>query len=622
MRYLELLAPARNLDIGIAAIDCGADAVYIAAEEFGARQDAGNSIDDIAVLCRYAHRFGVRIFVTVNTLVYEDELDKVGTLLQRLAAAGVDALIVQDPAVLVLARERGLNLHMHASTQCSIREPERARFLESLGFSRLVLERELTLQQIRSISDAVQAEIEVFVHGAVCVCYNGQCYLSEALEGRSANRGRCIQACRSLYDLEDGNGRVLERNKALLSLKDMNLLARLEDLAEAGATSFKIEGRLKNRSYVINTVKAYSDALDALCGAHPDRWARSSFGRSEASFVPDLAKTFNRGYTELLLDGRKRGLASMEIARSIGEPVGIVRSVRIQGESMRVDLKTAPGVKLSNGDGFCFVDAGGKAVGFRGDVCEGTTVRTRRVTGLREGTQVYRNLNAAFEKQLRSAKSGRSLSVRAQVTLTDDSLQLLATSEDGREAMLSVALPRETALQPERMARLIGEQLGKKTDIYAFRVTEVRNLRADGSLPLMSTAFLNGIRREAAAHLEALPCRSIPLGKGSENPAPAPEDISYKYNVANSVTEGLYRSRGAVSVEKAFELDHRQDAELMRSKYCIRFELGLCPVHQGAPDSGPLFLVNNGRRFPLGFDCRRCEMVVYNSSSTRSTSPK
>ena len=261
MRALELLAPARTADIGVAAVDCGADAVYIAGPAFGARQAAGNPVSDIRRLCGYAHRFGARIYVTFNTLVYEEEIPQARRLLQELQDAGVDALIVQDAAVTRLAPE---GMILHASTQCAIRTPEKARFTESLGYGRLVLERELSLAQIRAVREAVDAELECFVHGALCVCYSGQCYLSEHLAGRSANRGACVQACRSLYDLEDADGKVLVKNKALLSLKDFNLIGRLEDLAEAGADSFKIEGRLKSASYVQNVVRAYSDALDAL----------------------------------------------------------------------------------------------------------------------------------------------------------------------------------------------------------------------------------------------------------------------------------------------------------------------------------------------------------------------
>ena len=302
MIALELLAPARTAQIGIAAIDCGADAVYIAGPAFGARQAAGNSVEDIRELCTYAHRFGVRIYATVNTLLEREEIPQARALVRQLEEAGVDALIVQDPAVLGMSS----TLVMHASTQCAIRTPQKAQGLESLGFGRLVLERELSLDQIRAISRSVRTEIEFFVHGALCVCYSGQCYLSEYLTGRSANRGACAQPCRNLYDLQDASGKVLVRNKALLSLKDYQLIHRLEDLAEAGVSSFKIEGRLKNESYVRNVVKAYSEALDALIRKHPDRYRRSSFGSIRGGFTPNLQKTFNRGYTELFLDVQRR----------------------------------------------------------------------------------------------------------------------------------------------------------------------------------------------------------------------------------------------------------------------------------------------------------------------------
>ena len=302
MKALELLAPAKTADVGIAAVDCGADAVYIAGPGFGARAAASNSIEDIKRLCSYAHRFGVRIYATVNTIIYEEELPRVEALVKELAHAGVDALIVQDPAVVSMAE--GLGMALHASTQCAIRAPEKARVVESLGYGRIVLERQMSLKEIKAISEAVEAEIEFFVHGALCVCYSGQCYLSEYLTGRSANRGECAQACRSLYNLEDASGKVLARDKAILSLKDYNLIRRLEELAEAGVSSFKIEGRLKGESYVKNVVKAYSEALDALVAAHPDKYCRSSFGSVRGGFVPDLDKTFNRGYTELFLDGR------------------------------------------------------------------------------------------------------------------------------------------------------------------------------------------------------------------------------------------------------------------------------------------------------------------------------
>ena len=338
MRPLELLAPARNIDIGIAAIDCGADAVYIAGPGFGARQAAGNSLEDIARLCDYAHRFGSRIFLTVNTIIYDSELEEVHALMRDAQEAGVDAFIVQD---LALTQWDDITVPLHASTQCAIRTPEKARWLESLGFGRLVLERELSLSQIREIAEAVHCEIEAFVHGALCVCYSGQCYLSEHLAGRSANRGACIQACRSLYDLVDGNGKVLAHDKALLSLKDFNLLDRLPELAEAGVTSFKIEGRLKNISYVRNVVREYSLALDRLVAEHPDRYCRASFGTVTRGFTPAPDKTFNRGYTSLYMDGKRGRWASMDTPKSVGERIGTVASVR-QRDARTMEIVVKP----------------------------------------------------------------------------------------------------------------------------------------------------------------------------------------------------------------------------------------------------------------------------------------
>ena len=411
MRALELLAPARTAEVGIAAVDCGADAVYIAGPAFGARQAAGNPVEDIRRLCIYAHRFGVRIYVTFNTLIYEEEIPQARRLLQELQDAGVDALIVQDPAVTRLAPE---GMILHASTQCAIRMPEQARFTESLGYGRLVLERELPLERIRAIRDAVDAELEVFVHGALCVCYSGQCYLSEHLAGRSANRGACIQACRSLYDLEDADGNVLMRNKALLSLKDLNLIHRLEDLADAGADSFKIEGRLKSASYVRNVVRAYSEALDALVRRYPDRYRRASFGTSRGGFTPDLRKTYNRDYTELFLDGTRGPWSSMDAPKSMGEPVGTVRQVR---PGVLVIDPVDRGLELHNGDGFAFVGSDGAIIGFRGDVCEGFTIRCKAVEGLKPGIRLYRNIDAAFERKLDADRPVREMSVALEVRL-------------------------------------------------------------------------------------------------------------------------------------------------------------------------------------------------------------
>lgn len=725
MKFLELLAPARNADIGIAAIDCGADAVYIAGPAFGARQAAGNSMEDIRRLTEYAHRFGARIFLTLNTILFDNELVEAERLLAEAKDAGVDAIIAQDLAVWELT-----DLPVHASTQCAIRTPEKARLYEGIGASRLVLEREMSLDQIRAIRSSVNCELEFFVHGALCVCYSGQCYMSERIAGRSANRGECIQACRSLYDLVDGSGNVLVRNKALLSLKDYNLKDRLKDLAEAGICSFKIEGRLKNISYVRNVVRAYSLALDELVAANPEKLRRVSFGRSEGGFTPDLAKTFNRGYTQLFLDGKRSGnWSSMDAPKSIGEEVGTVVSIapmrqnfsngkRPSEENITITLRMKnPGDRLQNGDGFSFLSKGrGEIVGFRGDVCQGNRITCRNVTGLYPGAKLYRNLSNAFEKELESNLPVRTIPVSVDISaivvpvtttgsvtewcrsvtenigpVTDDScpvtekgrspsqskrlckqtysLKINAVSQDGRSIVLEREAGDSTAENAKRMREMFVAQISKDTGIYSFTLSSLNVETPDGSLPFLPASALNAIRRDLAATLDKMPCRAIPLptGKTADNPGisnalstpnnaespsgcqdrrqdqkpilskipdiqePASDGIhvSYKANIANHVARETYQVLGATQTDEAFEISHLPGTELMRTKYCIRHELGLCPVHretgrhQGKANfatgssklatttpSGHLYIINNGKRYHLSFDCANCEMVV------------
>ena len=601
MRALELLAPARTADIGVAAVDCGADAVYIAGPAFGARLAAGNPVEDIARLCEYAHKFGVRIYVTFNTLVYEEEIPRARRLLRELQEAGVDALIVQDAAVTRLAPE---GMVLHASTQCAIRTPEKARFIESLGYGRLVLERELSLEQIGAIRKAVDAELEVFVHGALCVCYSGQCYLSEHLAGRSANRGACIQACRSLYDLEDADGKVLGRNKAFLSLKDFNLIHRLEDLAEAGADSFKVEGRLKSKSYVRNVVRAYSEALDALVRRHPDRYRRSSFGAVRGGFTPDLKKTFNRDYTELFLDGKRGEWAAMDAPKSMGERIGTVERIRPGIVTVKPD---DVGLVLHNGDGFAFVGRDGGIVGFRGDVCEGFTIRSKEVPGLKEGMTLYRNIDADFERKVEADRPVREIGVILQVRIQSGALAVEAVTEDGRTASLEVPAPFDEARDADRMLETVRTQLSKRSNHFAFTVYGVE---VDGAVPFMPASFLNGIRRDLASALDGQPVHMLPLRRGTARPDKAPETLTYKDNLANSIAREIHRERGAVEMEDAYELTHRDGVEYMRTKYCLRHELGLCPKQRPGTRPDPLFLLNNGRRLRLSFDCAACEMTV------------
>ena len=625
MRELELLAPARTADIGIAAIDCGADAVYIAGPEFGARQAAGNSFEDIERLCSYAHRFGARIFAALNTIIYDSETDRACEAMARLQEAGADAIIIQDlglsPAAVYLAdAARDIRIPLHASTQCAIRTPERAAFLEKLGFSRLILERELSLEQIRQIRDTVSCELEFFVHGALCVCYSGQCYISEQIAGRSANRGACIQACRSLYNLKDSEGKTLVSGKPLLSLKDYNLKDRLEDLAESGISSFKIEGRLKSMSYVRNVVREYSMALDRLVEKHPGKYARSSFGKARGGFVPQPGKTFNRGYTDLFIDGKRGQWASGDAATSMGEPVGRVRILSPDKTRIRI-IPDRKDLVLNNGDGLCFVTGKQEVAGFRADVCTNLDIRCKPVPELFDGAMIYRNIDTAFEKELETDKPVRTLRVTIDISESSEAgrqeLEITAVSEDGRTCRLTAGSGSEMARDRENMARTLTAQLSKTTGHYSF---QVENISAR-ELPFMPVSAVNSLRRDIAGKLDEEPCRARPLYKAAFRPETLSSCgeqagiISYKDNIANRRAAGLMEKLGASSIEPAYELTHRPDAELMRTRYCIKYQFGKCPRHHGHGWTGKLFLENNGRRFPLRFDCENCEMAVMAPSS-------
>ena len=368
MRALELLAPAKNLEYGIAAIDHGADAVYIGASRFGARAAVGNSVDDIRKLCDYAHPFGAQVYVTVNTIIYDDELDNVRHLLEDLQEANVDAILVQDMGILKMLQDKP-HFALHASTQTDNRTVEKVRWLRDIGFSRVVLARELTLEEIREIHRKVpDVELEVFVHGALCVSYSGQCYASQYCFGRSANRGECAQFCRMQFSLQDAKGREVVRDRYLLSLKDMNRISHLEELAEAGAVSFKIEGRLKDLSYVKNVTAAYSQQLNAIIRRHPDRYCRSSLGICNYTFTPDLNRTFNRGYTTYFLHGRMPDIASMDTPKAMGAFVGTVKEIRHDS------FNVAGVASFTNGDGLCFLDAARQLVGFRANKVVGNRI--------------------------------------------------------------------------------------------------------------------------------------------------------------------------------------------------------------------------------------------------------
>ncbi len=697
MRALELLAPARNKEIGIAAIDCGADAVYLAGPAFGARRAAGNSVEDIAELCRYAHSFGARVFVTLNTIIYEGELDEAYALALALQRAGADALIVQDFALPYFELEHPdeLTVPLHASTQCSVRTLEDARRLDALGFSRIVLERELPLSAVREICSAVSCEVETFVHGALCVCYSGQCYLSQMLAGRSANRGECVQACRSRYDLVDADGRLIARpddfpadagqsrdagryaeagqlrdagrysdyghggdflhggavssrrrplaqNRTLLSLKDLNLIGRLPEMAEAGVCSFKIEGRLKGISYVRNVVAAYSQALDRLVAAQPELYRRASCGRSDCGFTPRPEKSFNRGFTELFFDGMRGSWACLDAGKALGEEVGTVSSVSRTKGGMRISLGSSA-AEFHNGDGFSFIGRDGVETGFRADVCEGNTVFCGSAEGLAPGMRLYRNLDAAFEKEV-AAGAVRRIRVALSVAVSETGggqfrFEIRAVSEDGRTVFRTEDILAEPARNRERMLCIIREQLCKDTGLYRFSSADI-SCGAGSALPLLPVARLNGMRRSIAAELDSLPCGSVAMNRAAiRDSLPEelrfPKRITYKSDVANSLAAEFYRRLGAETVEPAYELGgrgmaggesgkacdgsgaHGGGVELMRSRYCLLHELGFCRKSTSYARllsannlKDGLFIRNNGRLLRLGFDCGTCEMTV------------
>ena len=658
---LELLAPARNKEIGIAAIDCGADAVYMAGSAFGARSNAGNNVEDIADVCTYARLFGAKVYVTVNTILYDTETDEAFRMMEQCREAGCDAFIIQDMAIPAHFRGRKDFPPFFASTQCAIRTPAQAEWLESLGMERLILERELTLEQVREIRKAVSADLEFFVHGALCVCYSGNCYLSEYLSDRSANRGECIQACRSRYDLADNKGNILLKDKALLSLKDLSLINRIDDLIDAGISSFKIEGRLKNSSYVKNTVKAYSMALDRAIRSHPG-FHRQSFGKTDGGFAPDLDKTFNRGYTELALDGAGGNWSSMDNATAIGEKIGKAESITAgKGGTMKLLMNDCSGV-LHNGDGLCFIGPGG-VTGFRADVCQGRLVTAKYTEGVGKGTEIYRNYDIQFEKELENNCPKRLLDVKTRINIrhaakagnltgTDTGgtgysleenrnakesyeIEAVASCENGKKVTIAEKGNFDAAENRPRMEENFARQMNRTTGVYSFSLESVS---CDGTLPFLPASAINALRRSLADRLDREPLPPIDGGKVTQNDGtaqrqgndriPELEDKTasgqtsewqlcrtegYKLNCSNSIAAGVYKEYYGTVPEKAYELTHRKGAELMRSRYCIKRELGLCPRFGGKPAPGmsePLFLVNNGRRLRLIFDCARCEMVV------------
>ena len=604
MRRIELLAPARDASVAIEAIKCGADAVYIGADSHGARAAAGNSVDDIAQVVEYAHRFNAKVYVTLNTIIYDSEIAKVESLISQLYNIGVDALIVQDMGVL---RMNIPPIVLHASTQCDTRSVAKAVFLEKVGFSQIVLARELSLQEIKEIYRNVNVPLEVFVHGALCVSYSGDCQASCVAMGRSANRGECAQMCRLPYTLKDGNGKVLMENKYLLSLKDMNRSAYIEEMIEAGVSSFKIEGRLKDVGYVKNTVAYYRQAIDKVIADNPGKYLRTSVGRSIYNFTPVLEKSFNRGFTDYFLRGTNEQIASINTPKSIGENVGVIKFVR--GKEVFANLQK----DLNNGDGLGFFDENGVLTGFRLNKIEGTKLYPATQVNLKPGMILFRNKDKSWEDLLNTDGVMRTISVKMKLYKIEDGISLEISDERGQKVRDSLKINYQEAKSPQQEAR---SRVLSKTGNTIYRVEEIDDKLDDIFVP---ASLLTDLRRRALEQLDKAHALGYEVDeRRTEDKSaelPQGEILTYHDNVANSLAHKFYSEHGATRIEPAIEIrpENKEEIVVMTTRYCLWREMGCClKKPNGKKWDSPLYLQSANNRFRLDFDCKECRMkVVY-----------
>ncbi len=605
MSKLELLSPAKNLEFGREAVNHGADALYVGAPAFGARAAATNTLNDIEALVKYAHLYGSKVFATVNTILFDDELEPAVGMIRQLYNMGVDALIIQDLGLLECDLPP---IELHASTQCHNASIERIKFMESAGFRRIILARETSLEQVRAIRAATSVDLEAFVHGALCVSYSGQCYMSQYLNGRSGNRGCCSQPCRSTYDLYTSDGRLLIKDRHLLSLRDFNASQQLASMIDAGITSFKIEGRLKDISYVKNITAYYRQLLDSMMDGHE----RASSGTCKFFFTPDPDRTFNRGYTDYFLRQRQP-MASFATQKSLGKRIGEVTSVG------RTSLTISGVEPFANGDGLCFFDSDGRLQGFMVNGVQGRTVIPNVMPDIKVGTPIWRNNDQRFEKQLAGRSAERKIGVRLRFSSADDGFTLEVEDEDGLTVTRSIAAEHQPVTGSlEKASALIVKQLSKLGDSPFVAVKMEDTTEGQYFLP---ASVLNELRREAVERLiehrisyfHPADCQRI------DRCEPYPStDLDYRANVVNSKAEEFYNHHGINKIERGVELTADYDGKaLMTTKYCLRYELGCCL--QGKSNGGPqvplqptdkLVLVNNTRRFQLEFDCHECLMRI------------
>ena len=604
---LELLAPAKNADFGIEAIKHGADAVYIGGPAFGARYGAGNDVAEIKRLCDFAHRYRAKVFVALNTILREDELENSRQLAWQLYEAGADALIIQDMGLLELDLPP---IQLHASTQTDNRNADKVKFLEDVGFSQVVLARECSLNEIVKIASQTNVSLEYFVHGALCVAFSGQCYISQAHTGRSANRGECSQACRLPYTLVDDKGKTITENQHLLSMKDNNQTANMLDLARAGVCSFKIEGRLKDLSYVKNITAHYRGLLDEIIANNPE-FTRASSGRSTYTFTPQPDKTFNRGYTDYFANDRQDDIGAFDSPSFVGELIGEV--VDIGDGSFTVNAEKP----FHNGDGVCFYGAHGEVVGMRINRADGKTLFPAEMPEeLTAGATLFRNRDQEFERSLEKESADRRVSVKPVLTETEDGFALTLTDEDGVTATVNRKNgPKsewQLAQNPEAAMAKLAENLGKfGNTMFVAEPVELK-LSQPWFLPVSA---INALRREATEQLEAARIASHPRpprATPAANPVPYPqEELSYLGNVFNAKARQFYEKHGVKLIEEAYEAGNEKGmVSLMITRHCLRYSFNLCPKEVKHLKPDPMTLINGNEKLILKFDCKACEMHV------------
>ena len=598
-----MLSPARTAESGVLAINFGADAVYIGAPAFSARAAAGNSISDIARLVSYARRYYAKVYIALNTILFDHELEDVRRLICQLHDAGANAFIIQDMGILKMDLPP---VEMHASTQANNFDTERIQFLEKAGFTRVVLAREMTLEQIRKIRAATTMELESFVHGALCVSFSGQCYMSEAMGGRSGNRGVCAQPCRKLYDLVDADGKILERQKHLLSLKDLHLGDHIAEMALAGISSFKIEGRLKDDNYLKNITAYYRQRIDAFLEGRPD-FKKSSSGKTIFDFIPNPDKTFSRGTGNYFLYGRNQDMVSFDTPKSAGEYIGKV--IHSDGKSAAIEN----GHLLGNNDGLCFYND--SLEGVKVNLVNGNIAEFARKADIKPGTAIFRNYDHSFNELLRKSQAVRKVEMRLWIKEELEGLLITGEDEDGNRYSRPVLTERNIARNGEKAIGVLKEQMGKAGDTI-FEVTEViLDLKEPLFFPV---SVINAIRREFLDHFFSFRLGQMPAAQVSR-PVVPPDvligAVDYTWNVSNRLAEQFYRESGATSVEPAPEVSRQYEGKrLMTMKHCLKYQLGYCPKeksHTGGAFREPLYLKDGPHRFRLEFDCKSCRMNLY-----------